>query len=47
LEQFNDIHGGSDGYMHQTISNISLQRLATVGFTGTNGIQSILQHTEL
>jgi len=32
--------GDSGGYLHQTISSISLQRLATVGFPGTNGIQS-------
>ena len=36
-----NIYGNSGGYLHQTISSISLQRmLATVGFTGTNGIQS-------
>jgi len=36
-----NIYGNSGGYLHQMISSISLQRrLATVGFTGTNGIQS-------
>jgi len=41
VELFNDIYGDSGGYLHQMISSISLQRrLATVGFTGTNGIQS-------
>jgi len=40
IDLFNDIHGDSGGYL-QEISNISLQRrLATVGLTGTNGIQS-------
>jgi len=39
-ELLNDIHGDSGGYLHQTISSIILQRLATVGFTGTNSIQS-------
>ena len=38
MELFNDIHGDSGGYLHQTIPSISLQRrLATVGFTGTHG----------
>ena len=31
MELFNDIHGDSGGYLHQTVSSISLQRrLATV-----------------
>ena len=38
LELFNDIHGDSGAIMYQTVSSTSLQpRLATVGFTGTNG----------
>ena len=41
IKLLNDIHGDSDGYLHQKISSISLQsKLATVGFTGTNSIQS-------
>ena len=41
MELFNDINGDSGGYLHQLVISISLQRrLATVGFTGTNGIQS-------
>ena len=36
MELFND-----GGYLRQTASSLSLQRmLATVGFTGTNGMQS-------
>ena len=38
LELFNDIHGDSGAILYQTVSSTSLQpRLATVGFTGTNG----------
>ena len=41
IEIFNDIHEDSGGYLHWTVSSISLQsRLASVNFTGTNGIQS-------
>ena len=41
IEIFNDIHEDSGGYLHWTVSSISLQsRLASVSFTGTNGIQS-------
>jgi len=40
MELFNDIHGGLEGYLRQMVSSIGLQRLATVGFTGTNSIQS-------
>ena len=40
MELFNDIHGDSGSYLRQTVSSISLQRLATIGFTGTNGKQS-------
>ena len=38
MEIFNAIHGNSGGYF---VSSIILQKtLVTVGFTGTNGIQS-------
>ena len=41
LSYFNDIHEDSGGYLHPTISSISLpRRLAAAGFTGTNGIES-------
>jgi len=41
IELLNNILGDSGGYLQQMISSISLQRkLATVGFTGTNSIQS-------
>ena len=40
MELFNGIHGDSGGYLCQTVSSISLQMLATVGFTGSNGKQS-------
>ena len=41
IELFGNKHGDSGGYLHQTISSITLQRrLATVDCTGMNGIQS-------
>ena len=41
IKLLNNILGDSGGYLHQMISSIRLQRkLATVGFTGTNSIQS-------
>ena len=41
MELFNDIHKDSGGCLRQLVSTISLQRrLATVGITGSNSIQS-------
>ena len=37
-ELFNDIHEDSGSHLGQTMSSVSIQpKLATVGFTGTNG----------
>ena len=41
---FNDIYEDSGSHLGQTMSSVSIQpKLATAGFTGTNGT---LQHTE-
>ena len=37
LELFNDIHGDSGAILYQTVKYKLATRLATVGFTGTNG----------
>ena len=37
-ELFNDIHEDSGSHLGQTMSSVSIQpKLATAGFTGTNG----------